>query len=153
MADYLVNEIIPYFGEDGLACSESRLRLLIERGVVNLPLEAVKLMSGLHGYMNGAGDRGAFCGAINGGIAALGAAFGRYEAGVSNRDLYGLVEEFITRFEKEFGSTKCIGLVGATQQEREDGQADCARYVIWAADKAARLIQEETRRRAKEKQK
>ena len=148
MADYLVNKEIPYFGEDGLACSESRLRLLIERGVVNLPLEAVKLMSGLHGYMNGQGDRGAFCGAINGAIAAMGAAFGRFEAGQSNRDLYRMVEEFIVEFEKQFGSTKCIGLVGATQADREEGQAQCAQYVLWAGEKAARLIEKERESRA-----
>ena len=151
MSQYLVNKEIPYFGEEGLACSESTLRLLIERGVIDLPISAVKMMSALHGYMNGSGDRGAFCGAINGAIAAMGRQFGRYEAGQSNRDLYRLTEEFIVRFEKQFGSTKCIGLVGATQKEREEGQVKCAEYVLWAAEKASQLITGEKERRALQK--
>lgn len=39
----IINEKVPYFGEDFMACSESTLRLLIERKVVDLPKESIKL--------------------------------------------------------------------------------------------------------------
>ena len=49
----IINEKVPYFGDDAMACSESTLRLLIERGVIDLPMSAIKMMTGLHGNING----------------------------------------------------------------------------------------------------
>ncbi len=137
MSDYLINKEIPYFGEEGLTCSQSTLRLLIERGVVKLPLETVKLMSYLHGNMK----REAKCGAVNAAAVAFGWAFGFYEVGGhKDRRGYLLTEEFMQAFEEKFGSVKCQELVGTTVQERVDGQWTCAEYVVWAADKIEELI-------------
>jgi len=137
MSDYLINKEIPYFGEEGLSCSQSTLRLLIERGVVNLPIETVKLMTYLHGNKK----RDAHCGAVNGACVALGAEFGFYEVGGHHDGRgYALTEEFLQAFEEKFGNVRCQELVGKTIKERVDGQWTCAEYVVWAADKVEELI-------------
>ena len=137
MIDYLINKEIPYFGEEGLTCSQSTLRLLIERGVVKMPLESVKLMSFLHGNMK----RDAKCGAVNAAAVAFGWAFGFYEVGGHTDRLgYTLLELFMREFEQKFGSVKCQELVGTTVKERVDGQWTCAEYVVWAAGKIEELI-------------
>lgn len=137
MSDYLINKEVPYFGEEGLSCSQSTLRLLIERGVVNLPIETVKLMTYLHGNKK----RDAHCGAVNAACVALGAEFGFYEVGghLDGRG-YALTEEFLQAFEEKFGNVRCQELVGKTVKERVDGQWTCAEYVVWAADKIEELI-------------
>lgn len=137
MSDYLINKEVPYFGEEGLSCSQSTLRLLIERGVVNLPIETVKLMTYLHGNKK----RDAHCGAVNAACVALGAEFGFYEVGghLDGRG-YALTEEFLQAFEEKFGNVRCQKLVGKTVKERVDGQWTCAEYVVWAADKIEELI-------------
>lgn len=47
----VLNEKIPYFSDDGLSCAESTLRYLIEHGYADLPLDTVRIMTGLHGNM------------------------------------------------------------------------------------------------------
>ena len=137
MADYLINKEIPYFGEEGLSCSQSTLRLLFERGVVNLPMETVKLMTYLHGNKR----RDAHCGAVNAAAVALGAEFGFSEVGGHlDRRGYALMEEFLVAFEEKFGNVRCQELVGKTIRERVDGQWTCAEYVVWAAGKVEELI-------------
>ncbi len=137
MSDYLINKEIPYFGEEGLSCSQSTLRLLIERGVLDLPIETVKLMTYLHGNKK----RDAHCGAVNGACVALGAEFGFYEVGGHHDGRgYALTEEFLQAFEEKFGNVRCQELVGKTIKERVDGQWTCAEYVVWAADKVEELI-------------
>ncbi len=137
----IINEKVPYFGDDAMACSESTLRLLIERGVVNLPIEAVKMMTGLHGNINGNGNRYANCGSINGGCAAIGAVFGKYEPGHDSSLVYRLVEEFLASFEEKFGSIKCISLADGRPLESIEQQKNCAEYVLFAAEKVAELIE------------
>lgn len=56
----VLNEKIPYFSDDGLSCAESTLRYLIEHGYADLPLDTVRIMTGLHGNMG----RCANCGAV-----------------------------------------------------------------------------------------
>ena len=59
----VLNEKIPYFSDDGLSCAESSLRWLIENGYADLPLDTVRIMTGLHGNMGHCAN----CGAVNGG--------------------------------------------------------------------------------------
>jgi len=147
MDNYLINKEVPYFGEEGLSCSQSTLRLLIDRGVLDLPIETVKLMTYLHGNKK----RDAHCGAVNGAAVALGAEFGFYEVGghLDGRG-YALMEEFLQAFEEKFGNVRCQELVGKTVKERVDGQWTCAEYVVWAADKIEELIKKGREMAAKE---
>ena len=103
----VLNEKIPYFSDDGLSCAESTLRYLIEHGYSDLPLDTVRIMTGLHGNMG----RCANCGAVNGSVAAIGANFGRREVGEDMTLLYELTERFMQEFEQTFGSVKCAELM------------------------------------------
>ncbi|MBR5520458.1 MAG: C-GCAxxG-C-C family protein [Oscillospiraceae bacterium] len=142
----IINEKVPYFGDDAMACSESTLRLLIERGVVDLPMSAVKMMTGLHGNINGSGNRYANCGAINGACAAIGSVYGKTEPGHDSSTVYRLVEEFLTAFEEKFGSIKCLGLADGRPLESLEQQYNCAEYVLFAAETVERLLKEEKER-------
>lgn len=137
----VINEQVPYFDFNGLSCSESTLRCLIERGVVDMPLEAVRLMSGMHGGALGR-ERGGFCGAITGGAAALGWVFGRTEPGQKCTRLYELENQFIEEFEAKYGSVKCGELLTEAEESRSQ-LTRCADQVVTAVEIVTRLIQEE----------
>lgn len=132
----LINEKVPYFGEEGLSCAESTLRLLIERGVVDLPLSTVRIMTGMHGNLG----RDANCGAVNGAVAAIGAKLGRLEPGEDMGKLYATTEAFMKEFEERFGSVKCLGLLAGRDQTTEEEQYRCSEYVLAAAEMVTRLL-------------
>lgn len=146
----VINEQVPYFDFNGLSCSESTLRCLIERGVVDLPLESIRLMSGMHGGALGR-ERGGFCGAITGGAAALGWVFGRTEPDQKCTRLYELEKQFIDEFEAKYGSVKCDDLLVSEEAGREQ-LTRCADQVVTAVEIVTRLINEERARQAAEGQ-
>ena len=133
----VLNEKIPYFSDDGLSCAESSLRWLIENGYADLPLNTVRIMTGLHGNMGHCAN----CGAVNGCVVALGANFGRTEVGQEMGLLYRLVDEFMDEFEREFGSVKCAELCAGRDPASMEQQRCCADIVAGAVDIAARLIE------------
>ena len=134
----VLNEKIPYFSDDGLSCAESSLRYLIEHGYADLPLDTVRIMTGLHGNMG----RCANCGAANGCVAAIGANFGRREVGEDMSLLYQLTERFMQEFEAAFGSVKCAELMEGKDPALIEQQHRCADIVSGAVDIAARIIEE-----------
>ena len=134
-----LNKNIPYFSDDGMACSESTLRCLIERGVVDLPLSAVKMMTGLHGNMG----RCANCGAINGGAAAIGSKYGRTQPDQDSKKVYRLVEAFMTEFENRFGSVKCLDLLNGQDPADLSVQMRCADQVVATVEIVTALIEKE----------
>jgi C_GCAxxG_C_C family probable redox protein len=52
------------------------------------------------------------CGALVGGIMALGVLYGRNSPADSHKKVYGLSERLVRDFEKEFGSRNCSDLLG-----------------------------------------
>lgn len=135
----ILNEAIPYFSDDGMACSESTLRCLIERGVVDLPLDAVKMMTGMHGNMG----RCANCGAVNGAAAAIGATFGRTQPDQDSKRTYRLVEAFMQEFESRFGSVKCETLLAEHDPASLQQQMRCADMVVAAVEIVTQLLEQE----------
>jgi len=96
-------EVTRYFSNGGLNCSESTLRCLIEDGVINAPMDTVRMMTGFGGGM----QRGTTCGAVIGAVAALSWATGRTEPDASRAESAAAVREFLKRFEAEFGTLSC----------------------------------------------
>ena len=135
----VINPKIPYFNDDGMACSESTLRYLIENKVVDLPITAVKMMTGMHGNMG----RCANCGAVNGAAAAIGAKYGRTEPWEDSKRVYRLVEAFMQEFEGRFGSVKCEELLGGNDQADMNQQRRCSDYVVAATEIVERLLAQE----------
>ena len=95
-----------YFYKGGLNCAEATLRCLIEEGVIDAPLETVRMMTGFGGGM----QRGKTCGAVIGAVAALGWATGRTEPGADRAASAAVVREFLERFEEAFGTLTCAEL-------------------------------------------
>lgn len=136
-----VNPQVPYFDFNGLSCSESTLRCLIERGVVDLPMDAVKMMTGLHGGAFGHG-RGAMCGALTGGAAALGWVLGRTEPTESSKRLIEAQARFVDAFEQKFGAVSCDDLLIYEEASREQ-LTRCADQIVFAVEYITKLIEEE----------
>ena len=99
-------EVSKYFYNGGLNCAESTLRCLIEDGVIDAPSGAVRMMTGFGGGM----QRGTTCGAVICAVAALGWATGRTEPNQSRTESAAAVNEFLKRFEAEFGTLSCRDL-------------------------------------------
>jgi C_GCAxxG_C_C family probable redox protein len=100
------------------------------------------------GFGGGVGRNGDMCGALSGGVMAIGLALGRDKAEQSRDPCYAAVDRFYTDFVKEFGSSKCRELIGIDLKERVgSGSSDhpvhlerCNLIVAWAAKRANEII-------------
>ena len=94
--------------EAGLFCAESVLKAVADAGDIasdQIPRVAT-------GFCGGMARTGGLCGALTGGIMALGLLYGR-DSGTDSRDrVYQLTRELIDAFEARFGSTNCTVLLG-----------------------------------------
>jgi C_GCAxxG_C_C family probable redox protein len=81
------------------------------------------------GFGAGIGGNGSVCGAISGGVIALGIKFGRADLKQENR-AYTLSSELLTRFEKEFGHINCRDLTGC-EFTTEAGRRTYAYENMW----------------------
>ena len=64
------------------------------------------------GFCGGMSRTAGLCGALVGGIMALGVLFGRNSSADSHKKIYGLSERLVRDFEKQFGSRNCSDLLG-----------------------------------------
>jgi len=93
--------------KDQFVCSEAVLYTIQRILGHPLPVEIVRLASGFGG---GIGDSGNVCGALAGGVMALGLAFGRSEASASCPKLLPATRELLGWFNQSFGSSCCAEL-------------------------------------------
>jgi len=95
--------------DSGYNCAESVLKSCQE--IYRLPgAEAVPKVA--TGFGGGIGRKGSVCGALTGGILALGLAMGRMDPkDAQARDrVYAIAREIYEKFEKEFGTVLCFSL-------------------------------------------
>jgi C_GCAxxG_C_C family probable redox protein len=64
------------------------------------------------GFCGGMSRTDGLCGALVGGIMALGILHGRRSSENSPQKIYGLTERLVQDFEKSLGSRKCSGILG-----------------------------------------
>jgi len=96
-----------YF-ESGLLCAESVLLSVTESlGIRNELIPRIAT-----GFCAGISRTSGLCGALTGGILALNVVFGRDKPSDSRTKNYALTAHFLREFEKLFGSTSCMGLLG-----------------------------------------
>ena len=95
------------FGK-GYFCSESVLLALAAQNGENTD-DLSRMVSGFGGGM---GRAGGMCGALMGGITALGLLYGRDDASDDKTTIYTLTHHLVARFKEEFGSTMCSGVLG-----------------------------------------
>lgn len=130
------------FSTHQLMCAEAVLTT-INRGLGGgLPDDmAVRMASG---FAEGLGGSGCLCGAVSGGVLALGLFLGRNGPGFSNRrkinEKTGLLHEL---FEQKYGATCCRMLTKHVKEGSHEHLMQCAELTGSAAAMAARIILEE----------
>ena len=102
------------------------------------------------GFGGGIGRNGDVCGALSGGVMAIGLALGRDRSEESRDPCYQAADRFYSDFVKTFGSCKCRELTGVdlkTPQGKEAYQRRiheerCNPIIAWSAKRAHQLIQD-----------
>ena len=74
------------------------------------------------GFGGGLGRRGLVCGALSGGVMAIGLRYGRMEETDAKDKAYALVLELCHRFERQHGSALCRDLTRCDFTNPEDRQ-------------------------------
>lgn len=132
--------------DSGFYCAESVLKSIAESKGIDSEL-IPKIATGL---CSGVARTCRTCGAVNGGIMAIGLFFGRSSPKDSIEKIYYIVQDFLEAFEKRFGTTNCKKLVGC-DLGTEEGQKffeennlviNCHEYTEEATRLALSLIEE-----------
>lgn len=138
------------FGK-GYNCAEAVLTGLVESGAVEGSAVVPRIATGFGG---GIGRCGEICGALSGGIMALGLKYGRRdpEDDGARARTYPRVAALVSAFEAKFGNVRCIDLTGCDMQS-EEGRAEfqlrglhaglCAPAVEFAVEQTIKLLNEE----------
>jgi C_GCAxxG_C_C family probable redox protein len=133
----------------GLNCAESVLEAVLSQVETGLPRETRCLMTGFGGGMGHFGDT---CGALVGGIAALGAVYGRRQIPTSPKisreqmhgtpGLYKLFNRLPYEFQQRFGSTQCRILTAPWRQNWlcREHLSFCRNLVVTMAGLAAEMV-------------
>ena len=107
------------FGEDGLFCAESVLTTLSnEAGIISPLIPRIAT-----GFCGGIARTRGMCGAVTGGIMALGIMYGRDNAGQNVITVYEKVRIFLRAFEKEYKSINCFELTGYDLSKEDERKA------------------------------
>ena len=128
-----------YF-DSGFNCAESVLKATIESRTDNVSPELTKFASALGGGVGGSHEE--LCGALSGGVLAIGLLYGRTEPGVDVQFARDLATEFRARFLKEFGTTKCGVLLERFGEQDNDDK--CARLTGAVAALLSDLLDEQS---------
>jgi C_GCAxxG_C_C family probable redox protein len=124
------------YTRDQFVCSEAVLYTI--NSTLGNPFPA-KIVSLASGFAGGVGRSGRVCGALIGGVMALGLAFGRTEPGESCPKLLPITRELADWFEQRFKSSCCAELMGGSSIG-EKGHDGCADMTGETAAKALELI-------------
>lgn len=131
---------------EGFNCAETVLKIVTAQwGIKNPLIPPIATAFG-----GGIGRRGSACGALTGGVMAIGARFGRsVGSDAAARDKsYALSFDFAKWFEKEFGSLICYDLIQCDlttpegrAKQRAARKEKCSRYISRSADGVLELVQ------------
>lgn len=126
-----------YF-QSGFLCSEAVSKTIVELFGREPSHDIPRIASGFGGGFGGTRDDA--CGALSGGIIALGYLFGRMTPTEDYRPIFELVAEYKRRFRERFGSSTCnILLEGFGEQ---DDWAKCKRMAAEAAGILWEIVKE-----------
>ena len=129
------------FSTGQLMCSEAVLSVLNQSLNGGLPPEmAIRLASGLS---EGIGRSGCTCGALSGGVMALGLFLGRETPGLLNgKSIRSISKGLHDGFKNRFGATCCRILIRNVKRGSTEHFNLCATHTGWAAFMAAQYILE-----------
>jgi len=129
-----VVELAKSYAVKGFLCSESVL--LAISNLLEIRNELIPKIA--TGFGAGMGGQGLVCGAISGGIMALGLKFGRNDVKKPKMKPYWFAFELLKRFEKEFGYITCQELTGCDfaieagrkkYKEKKLWETKCRQYI------------------------
>jgi len=130
--------------DSGLFCAESVLAAVAEYADISSPL-IPKIATG---FCSGLSRTNKMCGALTGGILALGMLYGRNMSSEAVEPTYEKVQEFLNQFEKQNGSLMCEGLTECNLSTNEGREAfkekglmkKCSAFTGYAAGLVMDLI-------------
>lgn len=102
----------------GLCCSESVFKAIAEASDPSAPEDIVKMASGFCGGVGGTHEEA--CGALTGGIMAIGYLFGRQRPDGVHEKAKDLATEFRKHFLEKFNGTQCAGLLDRLGDQPHD---------------------------------
>jgi C_GCAxxG_C_C family probable redox protein len=132
------------FSNNGYYCAESVLLAVAEHAGIQdelIPRIAT-------GFCSGISRTGGMCGAVSGGIMAIGLYLGRNSPNDNRDACYEIVRVFMARFSSQFGALSCFELTGV-QLGTPEGQAafkekglikECTNYVGEATRMVVELV-------------
>lgn len=135
------------FGAKGLFCAETVLALVAEEAGISSPL----IPRIATGFCGGVARTRGMCGAVAGGVMAIGLLYGRDKAGQPYDAVYAKVQQFLSAFEKEYKTINCFELTGCDLGTEQGQQAfvekevmeQCRRFTARAASLVAELVGDE----------
>ena len=129
--------------DSGFNCAESVLLTVSE-------LELHQRMAGIipriaTGFGGGIARNGDVCGALSGGVMAIGLVLGRDSPEASRDPCNVAVDRLYNSFMAKFGSCKCRELVGidlklAGKAQRQEMHHNCRRIVAWVAKETSQAV-------------
>jgi C_GCAxxG_C_C family probable redox protein len=128
-SEQVAENVLSHF-RDGFNCAESVILAMQE--AYGLRSELIPKVATPFGA--GIGRRGSVCGALTGGVMALGLRYGRMTPDSQARERpYRLALELYNRFKEQFGTVLCIELTGCDltieEGRRKHNRAECEKYV------------------------
>lgn len=102
------------------------------------------------GFCGGMSRTDGLCGALAGGIMALGILFGRNSPHDSHKKIYALSERMVYDFEKHFGSRNCSDLLGcdistaageAVFEAKKLGKTVCLDITVQTSDLVMQILE------------
>lgn len=133
------------YGDSSFFCSEAVLRSFLE--LTGRDLSLVSLASG---FGSGMGHAGCACGAVVGGIMALGLFFGRTEAGDQGvDDCLDMARQLHNSFRTKHKAICCRILNKDVEHGSDEQRAMCRIRTGDAAERAAKILVKEMKKRQK----
>ena len=126
-----------YFAS-GFNCAESVLIATMEARNETIEPELIKTASALGGGVGGSHEE--LCGALSGGVLAIGLLYGRTQPGVDVQFARDLAAKLRERFIKEFGSAKCGDLPESFGEQNDSDK--CRKMVAVTAGMLSDLLDE-----------
>ncbi|KKL88519.1 hypothetical protein LCGC14_1923900 [marine sediment metagenome] len=111
-----------YFSRGEFFCSESVVHTINQLMGSPLPHQITKLASG---FPIGLGKSGCLCGAISGGVIALGIAYGRNHGETMNPKMFPLSAKLHDFIKEQYGSTCCRVLIKDYDFESPERKKHC----------------------------
>lgn len=130
-----------YFKNEGLSCSESVLKSLVNNFDMNVSSEIVRVASGFSGGMGGSGCT---CGTISGAVIAIGLLFGRSEGSdPSIQKAKELSRNIHDKFKEYHHATCCRSLTRGLKPGTSERLNQCCSFVGEVAYETSKIIAEE----------